>query len=314
MKIIRGLHNFNFTNFACVTTIGNFDGVHLGHQEIIKQLNVKAKEYQLPSLVMMFEPHPKEFFAANNPKAEEAPIRLCRFRDKIRLLQTLDVDYVLVINFNSSFASLTADEFVEQLLVKQLGIHYIQIGDDFCYGMQRQGNYQHLKQKSQQFGFELEATPTCLYERIRVSSTRIREVLNTGDIDTAKKLLSHPYSVSGHVQHGAKKGRTIGFPTANIRLPCQRPALTGVYAVVLCLTKLDKKVEGIANIGYRPTVDGKTALLEVHIFNFNEDLYGQYVHVEFLKKIRDEQKFESFDALKQQIMDDVVIAKDYFKI
>lgn len=321
MEIIRGLHNLSRQKQGCVATIGNFDGVHSGHQYILTQLNDKARARQLPSLVITFEPQPQEFFAP-----QSAPARLTRFRDKAEVIADCGIDKLLVIHFNESFSQLSADDFVQQILVDKLGVKYLQVGDDFQFGKNRSGNFASLQQSGQQFAFEVENTPTYAIDEQRVSSTRIRQALEGGDMELTRTLLSRPYWMSGHIQHGDKRGRTIGFPTANVPLHRATPAVSGVFAVRLwgkdlgvCKNSLEDEankgrqgIDGIANIGYRPTVGGKKGLLEVHLFDFDGDLYGKLVHVDFLHKIRDEMKFDSFEILKQQILNDVVIARDYF--
>ncbi len=324
MEIIRGLHNLSRQENGCVATIGNFDGVHSGHQHILTQLNKTAQNRQLASIVIIFEPQPQEFFA---PKC--APARLTRFRDKAEVIADCGIDKLLVIHFNSSFCQLSADDFVKMILVEKLGIKYLQVGDDFQFGKDRGGNFKTLQKSGGEFGFEVENTPTFSIENKRVSSTRIRQALEAGDMELTRTLLKRPYWMSGHIQHGAKRGRTIGFPTANVPLHRKTPAVFGVFAVKLwgrdlgvCKNNLSDALEkqgsdkqginGIANIGYRPTVDGKKGLLEVHLFDFDGDLYGKLVHVDFLHKIRDEIKFDSFEILKQQILNDVAEAKKYF--
>ncbi len=326
MEIIRGLHNLSPQKQACVATIGNFDGVHSGHQHILAQLAQKATEALVPSLVIIFEPQPQEFFVP-----QRAPARLTRFRDKAEVIADCGIDKLLVIHFNSAFSQLSADDFVQQILVDKLRICYLQVGDDFQFGKERQGNFSLLQERGKQLGFEVESTPTFAIADKRVSSTRIRQALMAGDMELTRQLLKRPYWMSGHVQHGAKLGRTIGFPTANIPLHRETPAVSGVFAVRLwgkdlgiCKDSLvqdsnntdlldDKQgIDGIANIGYRPTVDGKKGLLEVHLFNFSGDLYGNLVHVDFLHKIRNEMKFSSFELLKEQIKNDVIMAKAYF--
>lgn len=325
MEIIRGLHNLSQQQTGCVATIGNFDGVHSGHQHIFAQLSKKARASQLPSLVITFEPQPREFFAPEN-----APARLTRFRDKAEVIADCGIDKLLVIHFNSAFCQLSADDFVQRILVDKLGIKYLQVGDDFQFGKARGGNFQTLLESGKKFDFEVENTPTFSIGDKRVSSTRIRHSLETGDMEQAQILLKRPYWMSGHIQHGDKRGRTIGFPTANVPLHRKTPAVTGVFAVRLwgrdlgvCKNtiadslihhsvKKKQGINGIANIGYRPTVDGKKGLLEVHLFDFDGDLYGKLVHVDFLHKIRDEIKFDSFEILKQQILKDAVAARKYF--
>jgi riboflavin kinase/FMN adenylyltransferase len=322
MEIIRGLHNLSQQK-GCVVTIGNFDGVHTGHQHILKRLIEKSRVYQMPAVVITFEPQPQEFFL---PRA--APARLTRFRDKAEVISDCGIDKLLVIHFNDAFSQMTADEFVQNLLVATLRVKYVQVGDDFQFGKGRTGNFNTLKKSGQQFEFEVENTQTYEIQGQRVSSTRIRQALEVGHMELAGALLGRPYWMSGHIQHGDKRGRTIGFPTANIPLHRDTPAVSGVFAVRLwgsdlgvCKNVLQadnaglsgkQGINGIANIGYRPTVDGKKGLLEVHLFDFQGDLYGKLVHVDFLHKIRDEMKFESFEVLKDQILKDVVDAKAYF--
>jgi len=319
MEIIRGLHNLKQQKQGCVATIGNFDGVHSGHQHILSCLSEKAQQAKLPSLVIIFEPQPQEFFLAKSGK--NIPPRLTRFRDKAEVIANCGIDKLLVIQFNDAFSQLSADYFVHKILVDKLAICYLQVGDDFQFGRGRSGNFTTLTQSGKDFGFSVESTPTFSIANERVSSTRIRKALELGNMELTRQLLNRPYWMSGHVQHGAKKGRTIGFPTANIPLHRQTPAVSGVFAVRLWGSKLDicketqnKGINGIANIGYRPTVDGKKGLLEVHLFDFNGDLYGKLVHVDFLHKIRDEKKFASFELLKEQIQNDVSEAKAYFLI
>jgi riboflavin kinase / FMN adenylyltransferase len=307
MEIIRGLHNLRDSHYGCVATIGNFDGVHIGHQFILQQLIAQSKKYNLPALVISFDPQPQEFFSGRHF------VRLSRFRDKAELLQDEGINRILVIQFNHKFSQISADDFVEKILLKQLGIKYLLVGDDFCCGKDRKGNFEHLKNKSIEYNFQLDKIQTIESSAKRVSSTRIRKALEHGDMEAACSMLNRPYWLSGHVQHGAKKGRTIGFPTANIPLHRNIPAVRGVYAVKLWKKKQNLAFNGVANIGFRPTVGGSKALLEVHLFDFNEDLYGQLVHVEFLHKIRNEKKFDSFELLKQQILDDAEIAKEYFE-
>lgn len=326
MEIIRGLHNLTPLKDGCIATIGNFDGVHSGHQHILAQLKNKASEYQLPSVVITFEPQPREFFVP-----QDSPARLTRFRDKAEVITDCGIDKLLVIHFNQSFSQLSADDFVQQILVAKLGIKYLQVGDDFQFGQGRTGNFESLLESGRQMGFEVERTPTFAVDNQRVSSTRIREALESGNMELTRALLKRPYWMSGHIQHGDKRGRTIGFPTANVPLHRETPAVSGVFAVRLwgrelgvCKNLLDSDIDfhqgsegkqginGIANIGYRPTVDGKKGLLEVHLFDYEGDLYGKLVHVDFLHKIRDEMKFDSFEILKEQILKDVVEAKEYF--
>jgi len=320
MEIIRGLHNLRAKHHGCVATIGNFDGVHIGHQNILKQLKIKAEEYQLPAVVIIFEPQPMEFFRKDNH-----PARLTRFRDKAEVIRVRGIERLQVIRFNKTFSQLSADDFVAKFLVEKLGVKFLLVGDDFCYGKGRQGNFETLSEQSKKFGFEIANTPTFEYDAERVSSTRVRQALESGNMELTSTLLGRAYWMSGHIQHGHKRGRTIGFPTANVPLHRDTPAVSGVFAVRLWGKDLDGceepimdensrcGINGIANIGFRPTVDGTKGLLEVHLFDYNGDLYGKLVHVDFLHKIREEQKFDSFELLKQQIQEDVKVARKYFQ-
>ncbi|ASG02913.1 bifunctional riboflavin kinase/FAD synthetase [Vibrio anguillarum] len=295
MELIRGIHNIKPQHHGCVLTIGNFDGVHLGHQQVLKQVSKKAQLLGLPSVVMTFEPQPLELFAKHN-----APARLTRLRDKFVQLNKQSVDRLLCVNFNQHFANLTAEAFIRDLLVTQLGVKFLVIGDDFCFGKNRQGNFSMLQQAGQQFGFEVVSTHSFCLQQQRVSSTAIRNALASDDLVLAKQMLGRDYGISGRVSHGQKLGRTIGFPTANIPLKrCVSP-VSGVY--VVNVYGLDNSpIGGIANIGNRPTVNGVRQQLEVHLFDFHANLYGKQLEVALLHKLRDEKKFESFGALKQQI-------------
>jgi len=298
MELIRGIHNILPKHHGCVLTIGNFDGVHRGHAEVLNRLVEKAAHLDLPAVVMTFEPQPQEFFLGDN-----APARLSLLRDKAMLLDELSIDRMLCVNFNKKFADFTADEFVEQLLVKALGIKYLVVGDDFCFGKQRQGNFDMLRQAGEKYGFAVVSTQSFMLGDTRVSSTAIRQLLAKGNLEQARRLLGHPFMLSGKVAHGQKIGRTIGFPTANIALKRKVTPVRGVFAVKLYWDNSDI-YDGVANVGFRPTVSGQICQLEVHLFDFEGDLYGQTVEVELVAKIRDEQPFGSLDALKRQIKND----------
>ncbi len=306
MQLIRGLQNIQPQHHGCVASIGNFDGIHLGHQQVLNQLQEKSLEYQLPSVVIIFEPQSKEYFMA-----EKAPARLTRLREKLMVLSRFNVDQVLCLSFNKAFMQMPAETFITELLVQQLGIQHLIVGGDFHFGYQRRGNYALLEQMSQEYGYSVAKIAEVQHDQGRISSTRIRQALATGDLAAAEQLLGRPYSMCGRVAHGDKRGRQIGFPTANIYLHRQVSPLQGVYAIKLY--GLGSQVyTGVANLGNRPTFDGTKTLLEVHLFNFAQDIYGRYVEVEFVRKIRDEQRFESFAALKQQISTDAAQAQQYF--
>lgn len=304
MYVIRGLHNLKTEHRGCVATIGNFDGVHLGHQSVFQHLLEKGRESSLPATVVTFEPQPREFF-----QAEAAPARLTRMREKLQAMKDVGVERVVVLEFNRRLACMTAEKFVEELLVEGLGVRFLSVGDDFRFGQGRKGNFKLLQQMGVQYGFQVENMNTYMLDADRVSSTRIRELLTQGDLAAAQTCLGRPYRICGRVAHGDERGRTIGFPTMNVNLHRIVSPLQGVYAVkVLGLD--DKPLPGVANIGTRPTVEGDTRyLLEVHLFDFDRSVYGQHVQVEFIHKLRDEKKFDSFEALRRQILDDAAAAR-----
>ncbi len=283
---------------ACALAIGNFDGMHLGHQALLKKLNQTAQALNLTSAVMTFEPHPREFFTP-----ESAPARLCSLREKLEHFADAGVERAYVCRFNRRFAQVTAGEFMQAILRDSLNAQAILVGEDFRFGAMRAGSITDFVEAR----FNLISLPQVDLAGARVSSTRVRSALAVGNFQEAALLLGRPYSMSGKVVHGAKRGRQLGFPTANIHMRHERPAFTGVYAV-----KLDG-LHGVANLGVRPTIAGVPKLsLEVHVLDFNGDLYGKHVHVTFLHKIRDEVKFESLDALKAQIAQDVIVARNFF--
>jgi riboflavin kinase/FMN adenylyltransferase len=306
MELIRGLHNLHPRHHGCVATIGNFDGVHLGHQAVLGQLAEKAAELCLPTLVITFEPQPREFFAP-----EAAPPRLTRFREKVTALRRFSVDRVLCIQFNRRFARITATDFIERMLVNGLGVRYLVVGDDFRFGAGREGDFAMLVEAGRRHGFEVVPLHTFSLGGARVSSTRIREALATGDLATAEQLLGRPYRMLGRIAHGDKRGRSIGFPTANIRMHRMVAPVDGVFAVEMFGIP-GEPLAGVANVGKRPTVDGTRSLLEVHLFDFNGDIYGRHVQVDFLKRIREERRFPSFEVLRRQIELDAEAARAYF--
>ncbi|WP_233141447.1 bifunctional riboflavin kinase/FAD synthetase [Aggregatibacter actinomycetemcomitans] len=307
MQLIRGLGNLPQNLHACALTIGNFDGVHLGHQAILRHLREKADELHLPMVVMLFEPQPREYFCG-----EDAPARLMHLRDKLHYLEQAGVDIVIVAKFDRTFAALPAQQFIEDWLVRKLKVKFLSIGDDFKFGAKRQGNFAMLQQAGEQFGFTVEDNRSFCLDELRISSTAIRLALANDDLPLAEKLLGHPYRILARVIHGNELGRTIGFPTANIRLHRQVNPVKGVYAVKVRL-KSGAFFNGVANIGTRPTINGVNQLLEAHLFDFQGDLYGQWLEVELCHKIRNEMKFPSFDTLKAQIAQDVETAKKVFE-
>lgn len=306
MELIRGIHNLRARHRGCVLTIGNFDGVHRGHQALLARLKQEGKRLGLPVMVMIFEPQPLELFSA-----DKAPARLTRLRDKCHYLAEAGVDYLLCVRFNRDFAANSAHDFVKKLLVEKLGVKYLMVGDDFRFGAGRQGDYELLKQAGEQFGFTVTNSDSFCEGNKRISSTAVRQALQEDKLELAESLLGHPYSISGRVVHGDEVGRTIGFPTANLPLKRLVAPVKGVYAVDvygLGATPLP----GVANIGTRPTVAGIRQQLEVHLLDTTMDLYGRHIDVVLRAKLRNEQRFASLDALKQQIANDVVTAREFF--
>jgi riboflavin kinase/FMN adenylyltransferase len=309
MELIRGLHNVRSRHQGCVLTIGNFDGVHLGHQQLLQEVTRRASERQLKAGAMFFEPQPREFFAQG-----ERPSRLTRFRDKTCRLAEYKLDWLLCVPFNQKLRQLSAQQFVQQILIEQLQVGHLVIGDDFRFGCDRQGDFEFLINSGEQFGFTVQDSQTIQKDAQRVSSTRIRELLEQDDIGGASQLLGWPYSISGRVVHGAKLGRQIGVPTANLALAGMPSPLTGVFCVSVCWEsgKGQMKVNGVANLGQKPTVNGLQPSLEVHLLDFDQDLYGQHLEVQFLQKLRPVQKFADLEQLKQQIHLDIAQARAYF--
>jgi riboflavin kinase/FMN adenylyltransferase len=311
MKVFRGLPNAA-ARAPCALTIGNFDGVHRGHQALLAQVRSAASALGLEAAVMTFEPHPREFFAHKLGDMSKAPPRIANLRDKLGSLANNGIDRVIVEHFSDSFASLTPQEFTERVLVDGLHVKWLMVGDDFCYGARRAGNVAMLKEAGQRYGFQVETLPTVMNGDIRISSSAVRKALAGGDFARAEQLLGHPYSISGHVIHGAKLGRTIGYPTLNLRVP-HRPALGGIF-IVQVHGLAGGPLPAVASLGVRPTVeDAGRVLLEVHIFDFARAVYGECVRVEFLKKIRDEEKFIDLPTLTAAIDRDALEARAYFR-
>lgn len=308
MQLVRGLHNVRSSAQGCVATIGNFDGVHLGHQQILQRLAARAKQLGLPSCVIIFEPQPLEYF-----KPEQAPVRLTRLRDKLELFQQLGVDWVLCVAFNRKFQQLSAEEFVRLVLVKALHVKHLQVGDDFRFGCDRSGDFDFLQAAGTALGFSVEPTLTVMETEQRISSTLIRQALAEADLALAEQLLGRPFSISGRVMHGQKLGRTLQAPTANVQLKRYLAPMQGVFAVQAQLAD-GRCLPAVANIGTRPTVEQSgRAYLEVHLLDFVEDLYGQRMTVVFYQKLRDEEKFASLDALQVAIAEDVRQARLYWQ-
>jgi len=306
-EFIRGLHNLRPEHKGCVATIGSFDGVHLGHQLILRQLIQIAREQSLPAVVIVFEPQPQEFFAG-----DKAPARLMRMREKLEALWAVGIDKVLCLHFNQELRSLSADQFIDRVLVDGLAVKHLVVGDDFRFGCDRKGDFALLQSRGTELGFAVTDTHTLEIDGKRVSSTRIRQFLEAGNFVEAEKLLGKPYGIYGHVVYGKQLGRQLGVPTANVDLRRYRSPLHGVFAVT-AVFKDGAQVQGVANVGVRPTVNGlKKPLLEVHLFNFSRDIYGAVIDVVFHHKLRDEQKFGSLDELKAQLQTDIKQAKAFF--
>ncbi|MCX3309898.1 bifunctional riboflavin kinase/FAD synthetase [Pantoea vagans] len=306
MKFIRGIHNLNEQHRGCVLTIGNFDGVHRGHQALMSRLCEEGRKRNLPVVVMVFEPQPLELFAG-----DKAPARLTRLREKLRYMAEAGVDKVLCVRFDRRFAALSAQRFISDLLVDKLDVKYLAVGDDFRFGAGRQGDFLLLQKAGAEYGFEVVSTETFCDGGKRISSTAVRQALAADDLALAQSLLGHPFTISGRVVHGDALGRTLGFPTANLPLRRSVSPVKGVYAVeVRGLTP--EPLPGVANIGTRPTVKGLRQQLEVHLLDINMDLYGRHIDVVLKQKIRNEQRFASLEALKEQIANDVVTARQFF--
>ena len=306
MQFIRGIYNLPPGHQGCVATIGNFDGIHLGHQAVIGQLAEKAADLSLPSVLISFEPQPMEFFLP-----DKAPARLTRLREKLQVLRRFSVDMLLCLRFNRQLAALTAEEFIQQILVQALRVRFLVVGDDFRFGKNRAGDFTMLQAAGEQYDFQVVHMHTFSVDGERVSSTRIRDALQAGDLQYADRLLGREYRMSGRVAHGKKLGRELGFPTANIDVHRRATPLQGIF-IVEVFGLQGEPLQGVASLGTRPTVDGTKVLLEVYIFDFDREIYGEYLQVSFLKKLRDEVKYTTLEALKLQIQKDVDEAKDYF--
>ncbi|MDP2267210.1 MAG: bifunctional riboflavin kinase/FAD synthetase [Thiobacillus sp.] len=304
---MRITHGFRSLGTPHAVTIGNFDGLHLGHQAMLARLRDVARARGLPTCVLSFEPHPREFFTP-----DQAPARLSSLREKAETLRQLGIDRLHVFRFDSAFSALSAEAFVEQVLGQTLQARYVLVGDDFRYGAKRAGDFTSLQASGRPLGIDVESLPTVSFAGERSSSTAVRTALAAGNLEHAAHLLGRPYSISGRVVHGDKLGRDIGFPTANIQLKHNRPPLMGIFAVELCGLN-GAPLPGVASLGKRPTVKSPDAVpvLEVHLFDFDAEIYGRRVRVDFLHKLRDEEKYPDLDSLVVQIKLDVDHAKHF---
>ena len=327
MQIFRGIHHPRLAA-ACAVTIGNFDGVHRGHQAMLALLRNEARHRALPSCVMTFEPHPRDFFAQRLGKPEMAPQRIASLRDKLAELEACGIDQCVVMPFNAWLSNLSPDDFVERVLVQGLGTRHILVGDDFCYGAKRAGDYASLSRSGQQLGFEVArmnsyevADPNQAHASVRVSSSAVREALAQGRMADAAQLLGRPYAISGHVVHGRKLGRELKCPTLNLRFPHAKPAASGIF-VVLVHGLGDKPLQGVANLGIRPSLDPSDVnagqvLLETHCLDWPATLglnggYGKLIQVDLLHKLHDELKYDSLESLEQGIAQDCIDARQWF--
>lgn len=310
MKVFRGLPNAQ-ARAPCALTIGNFDGVHFGHQALLAQVRAAATGLGLEAAVMTFEPHPREFFARRAGVPDKAPPRIANLRDKMQSLEDAGIDRVIVEHFSAQFAALSPQAFTEHVLVEGLHVKWLMVGADFCYGAKRAGNVKLLQEAGQRYGFHVETLPTVMNGSERISSSAVRSALALADFSYAEQLLGHPYAISGHVIHGQKLGRTLGFPTLNLRV-AHRPALSGIF-VVQVYGLAEQPLPAVASLGLRPTVDDSgRVLLEVHLFDFSQNCYGKVVRVEFLHKLRDEEKYADLTTLTAAIQRDAGQARAFF--
>lgn len=320
MRVFRGLHHS--ASAPAVITIGNFDGMHRGHQALLSQLRAEARVRGLRSSVLTFAPHPREFFArkAAASSGAQIPARLHTLREKLEALAAAGIDETRVCSFNEAFANLSPEDFVRVVLVEAMQARHVMIGDDFRFGNRRAGDFSLLKSLGERYGFTVSALVSQCLDGERISSSQVRTALMAGDLDRAKSLLGYPYAMAGRVVQGRQLGRTIGVPTANVRIRHDPLPLRGVFVVEVAMDETRAAVPlascrypGIANLGYRPTLGGDTRpLLEVHLFDYVGDLYGAHLDVRFLAKLRDEMTFANFDALTGQIFSDLAQAREFF--
>lgn len=311
MKVFRGLPNAA-SRAPCALAIGNFDGVHLGHQTLLARLRDAATRLGIEAAVMTFEPHPRAFFAQMMGDLSKAPTRIANLRDNMGSLEAAGVDRVIVEHFNAHFAALSPQDFIEKVLVDGLHVKWLMVGEDFRFGAKRAGDIATLTEAGLRHGFTVETLPSVQNKGVRISSSAVRLALANGDFDEAEALLGHPYRISGHVVHGQKLGRTIGFPTLNLRIAHHRPALNGIF-IVQVHGLADHPLPAVASLGVRPTVDDSgRVLLETHVFDYSGHAYGKVVQIEFLKKLRDEEKYIDLPTLTAAINKDAEQARAYF--
>lgn len=324
MRVFRGFHHPGIAS-ACALTIGNFDGVHRGHQAMLALLQSEAQHRGLPSCVLTFEPHPRDFFAAKLGKPELAPTRIATLRDKLSELERCGIDQVVVLRFDERLSSLPPQDFIGQVLQQGLGARYVLVGDDFRFGAKRQGDYATLDAAGARLGFDVARMMSYEVHGLRVSSSAVRQALAGGDMRGAARLLGRPYAISGHVVHGRKLGRALGesqagagdgFRTLNLRFTHDKPAAQGIFAVRV-QGLAERPIDGVASLGVRPTVEeAGRVLLEVHCLDWPAELgangaYGKLVRVELLHKLRDEARYDGLDALTAAIRQDVAQAREF---
>ena len=312
MKVFRGIPNAAARQ-PCALAIGNFDGVHRGHQALLAQVRAAASRLGLRAAVMTFEPHPREFFARRAGDPARAPARIANLRDKLQSLADAGIDRVIVEHFNAAFAALTPQQFIERILVQGLHARWLMVGDDFCFGAGRAGNVNTLIEAGRHYGFTVETLAPVQSDGHRISSSAVRAALAAGEFEQVRQLLGHPYAISGHVIHGQKLGRDIGFPTLNLLIRQQHPALSGIFVVHVHGLGA-APLAGVASLGQRPTVDDSgRILLETHVFDFSGDCYGKLIRVEFLHKLRDEEKYADLPALRAAIQHDAEQARAWLQ-
>ena len=307
-KLIHSLKQLSAKEQGCVITIGNFDGVHLGHQQLVAAVVKEAAKRHVPSMVVTFEPHAFEFFSGDHLTIP----RLTRCREKYFFLAQCGIDYILILNFNQQLADTTASDFIYKIIHETIHPVAIIVGDDFRFGHKRLGDFALLMQMGKELGFAVSAMETVFIDGERVSSTMVRKALSEGDLIRAKRFLGHPYYMLGRIRYGDRLGRQLGFPTANIYLHRRLTPVKGIY-IVYVHGIADQPWPGVANVGIRPTIGGTKTLLEVHLLDFFQEIYGRYVQIEFCKKIRDEERFPHLERLKEAIAEDVLYARDYFR-
>jgi riboflavin kinase / FMN adenylyltransferase len=303
MELIRGLKSLKPRHRGTVASIGNFDGVHLGHRAVLRELGLKAREFGVPATAVVFQPMPQEYFAR-----ERAPARLTRFGEKWPLLAAAGVDRVLCLRFGRELAQMAPEAFIEEILVQGLGVKHLAVGDDFRFGRERRGDFAMLQQAGAAQGFKVADTASLMLEGSRVSSSRIRALLIEGDMQGAARLLGRPYSLSGRVMYGEQLGRKLGFPTANMALMRHLAPVGGIFAARVHGLG-DAPHDATAYVGHRPAVDGTQTLLETHLLDFSGDIYGRKLEVELLQRLREDRHFDSLDALTDQMQKDVQAAR-----